>query len=185
MNSAVARKVGEAGLWIAFAAIAYYFSFEFDKEVQIYRFGAAGWPRAVIVLIVIAALCQAATVLLAARRAAAEADRVPRERAAREGPGDEETHDRLSGFRIAAILVLPLIYAGLMEQMGFYFLTPFFILAFLLLAGERRWQMLVGVSLGIYVFMVIVFGRFLYINLPVGNWHPFYDFSNWLLVLIR
>ncbi len=181
MNSAVARKVGEAGLWIAFAAVAYYFSFDFDKEVQIYRFGAAGWPRAVILLIVIAALCQAASVLLEARRSAgATADT-----ATQQGAGEDAAPDRLSGLRISAILLLPIVYAALIEQMGFYFLTPFFILGYLLLAGERRWKVLVGVSLGIYAVMVVVFGRFLYINLPVGNWHPFYDFSNWLLVVIR
>ena len=44
---------------------------------------------------------------------------------------------------------------------------------------------MLGVTLGIYAGLVLLFGRLLYINLPVGNWHPFYDISNWLLVVIR
>ena len=34
------------------------FSFEFDRPSDIYKLGAAAWPRAVIVLIIVAALAQ-------------------------------------------------------------------------------------------------------------------------------
>ena len=33
--------------------------------------------------------------------------------------------------------------------------------------------------------LTVLFTRFLYVGLPVGYWPGFYDFSNWLVVLIR
>ena len=40
----------EAASWIVIIAILYAFSFEFDKEIEIYRFGASGWPRSILAL---------------------------------------------------------------------------------------------------------------------------------------
>ena len=48
----------EAVFWLGFAVLAYAFTFSFDREIEIYRFGAAGWPRAVIVLLALAALAR-------------------------------------------------------------------------------------------------------------------------------
>ena len=56
-------KIGhlvEAALWLALAAVLYVYSFPFDKEIEIYKFGASAWPRTVLLLIVIAALGQLA-----------------------------------------------------------------------------------------------------------------------------
>jgi len=170
-------KLFEVALWLAFAGAAFYFTFDFDRGIEIYRFGAHGWPRVVIALIVIAALLQAFAVLRRPPAAVSDDGAEPGTTAENQGGGYKA--------RVAATLLIPLVYAGLLENMGFYVLTPFFILAILLLAGERRWKVLLGVSLGIYAALVFFFGKLLYINLPVGNWHPFYDISNWLLVLIR
>jgi hypothetical protein len=76
-------------------------------------------------------------------------------------------------------------YAILLPYLGFYTLTPFFAAAFLFAAGERRWRWIIGVSMLLYVFMIIAFARLFYVGLPVGTVRPFYDFSNWLLVLVR
>ena len=48
----------EAGLWLALAAVLYVYSFEFDQSIEIYKFGATAWPRAIILLIVLAAIGQ-------------------------------------------------------------------------------------------------------------------------------
>ncbi len=56
-------KVGhvvEAGIWLALAAFLYAYSFQFEREIEIYRFGAVAWPRAILALIAIAALGQLA-----------------------------------------------------------------------------------------------------------------------------
>ena len=51
----------EAALWLTLAAVLYVYSFEFDKEIEIYRYGASAWPRAILLLLVIAALGQLLT----------------------------------------------------------------------------------------------------------------------------
>ena len=48
----------EAGLWLGFVLFLYIYSFEFDKEIEIYKFGASAWPRAILLLIAIAAIGQ-------------------------------------------------------------------------------------------------------------------------------
>ena len=46
----------ESIVWVSLVILLFAFSFEFDKEIEIYKFGAAGWPRAVLgmLLLVIA-----------------------------------------------------------------------------------------------------------------------------------
>ena len=54
-------KIGhvvEAALWLLLVAILYAGSFEFDREIEIYKFGASAWPRVILLLIAIAAVGQ-------------------------------------------------------------------------------------------------------------------------------
>jgi hypothetical protein len=37
----------------------------------------------------------------------------------------------------------------------------------------------------VYVLIILVFGSVFYVALPTGTLPGFYDFSNWLLVLVR
>jgi hypothetical protein len=48
----------EAGFWLGLCLFLYVYSFEFDKNIEIYKFGASGWPRAIILLMAIAAIGQ-------------------------------------------------------------------------------------------------------------------------------
>ncbi len=171
------KTLVEAGLWIAFAIVAYAYSFEFDKDIETYRFNATGWPRAVLLFIVLAALAHVYQVYRAHGSGA-----LPESAAAE---AEEDQAERRPYWRLFAMLGLPVIYAFLLEPIGFYALTPVFIFLFLLLAEERRWQYLIGISLGLYAVLVFVFGKLLYLSLPVGTVQVFYDFSNWLLTLIQ
>ena len=166
----------EAISWIGFAALAFIYSFKFDRDIEIYRFGAAGWPRVLIVLIVLAAVAQ----LFLGQR----------EQQASSGPahdpeddtGETSLQDHL---RIALVLGLPVLYAALLDISGFYFTTPIFIAAYLFLTGERRIAWLIGIPVFIYGALLLVFTKLLYVGLPIGYVSPFYEFSNWLLVLIK
>lgn len=171
----------EIVFWIGFAAAAYVLSFQFDREVQMYRFGAAAWPRAVIVLILAAAIGQFLTDLRQRRAAAAAGDALD------DGYFRRMADQHGAGFfvRMGITLALPLVYAGLLQNTGYYFTTPFFLAAYLYITGERRTGWLIGVPLGIYAVLTVIFTRFLYVGLPVGYWPGFYDFGNWLVVLIR
>ena len=164
----------ELGFWIVFAAVAYGFSFEFDREIEMFKFGASGWPRVIIALILIAVAGQ----LLQDMRGAVSGDIVE--------PRPVGTRNELGSMVAVAItLALPILYASLLEYTGYYFTTPLFLVAYLYVTGERRVKWLVVVPLVIYVVLTVLFTRFLYVGLPVGYWPGFYDFSNWLIVLIR
>jgi hypothetical protein len=167
----------EVAFWLAFAAAAFALSFKFDQEIEIYKFGATGWPRVVIVLIVLGALGQLFNDIKARLAGSTRENNAPSPARAGVGPG--------YAFRITAILVAPFVFAFLLEYIGFYSLAPFFVAAFLYIGGERRWGRIVGISLFIYALMILLFAKLLFVGLPVGNWHPFYDFSNWLLVLLQ
>ncbi|MEC9369086.1 MAG: tripartite tricarboxylate transporter TctB family protein [Pseudomonadota bacterium] len=174
------RHIIEAALWLIFAALAYYFSFRFEKSIEIYKFGASGWPRAVILVIVISALAQLATQYFIGDDGNEEV--IGSHRSSEE---EQEPHDRAYFLRMAGILLLPVIYAYTMDWVGFYISTPFFAAAVIYLMGERRWKWIVGISLLVWALLVFVFTVLLYTGLPTGNTRPFYDFSNWLLVLLR
>ena len=48
----------EAALWLSLAVFFYALSFGFAREIEIYQFGAAAWPRAILILIAVAAVGQ-------------------------------------------------------------------------------------------------------------------------------
>lgn len=182
MRKPSAGRWFEVLFWIGFAVAAYALSLGFDRGVEMYRFGAAGWPRAVILVIFLAALGQ----LLHDFRGGAE----KRGAAAAPAPVDSFSqiateHGQRYFVRMGITMALPVFYAGLLNHTGYYFTTPFFLAAYLFVTGERRVRWLIGVPLAVYAVLTILFTRYLYVGLPVGYWPGFYDFGNWLVVLIR
>lgn len=166
----------ETALWIIFAVVAYALSFEFDKDIEIYKFNATGWPRVILILTVLAALGHLITSW--------------REISAGRSVIDEELEPLGGGtwsgrLQVFGMLLLPLIYAYFLQDIGFYILTPIFIFLLLLFAGERRWKFLVGITVLLYAFLLLIFARLLFLNLPIGTAEPFYSISNWWLEIIR
>jgi hypothetical protein len=165
----------ELAVWLGLAVIAYALTFEFADEVGTYAWGAASWPRAVILLIAVGALAQFAARLRA------------------RGPGGQDagmapTRFRVPGrsaIKISGSLALPLVYVYLLPKAGFYITTPLFLVAYLLLLGERRPAVVATTTLVIYAAINLVFTKLFYVALPTGNWPGFYDFSNWFLVTLR
>ncbi len=51
----------EAILWLVLVGFLFIYSFEFDKEIEIYQYGASAWPRAILLLIAVAAIGQLLT----------------------------------------------------------------------------------------------------------------------------
>jgi len=176
------KNLLEAGLWIGFSIIAYLYSFEFDRNVEGYLFNATGWPRAVLLLIVLAALAHLYQIYRDAALPPDEGANPVADPAAEPDASPRTMGQRLS---LIAMLALPVLYAYLLAPIGFYALTPVFIFLMLVLAEERRWRYLIGISLGLYAILVFVFGKLLYLSLPIGNIQIFYDFSNWLLTFIQ
>ena len=46
----------EAVIWFLIVAIFFGYSFEFNQKIEIYEFGATGWPRVVIFMLLLAAV---------------------------------------------------------------------------------------------------------------------------------
>jgi len=166
MDKGTAARL-ELLIWLGLAGLTFALTFEFAGEAGTYAWGAASWPRAIILLIALFALLQ-----YAAR--APQAAREPQAPA----PAPEIA-------RSAAALLLPLGYVFLLPRTGFYLTTPVFVLLYLLLLGERRPAALIGVPLGILAAIVLVFTKLFYVALPTGNWPGFYELSNAFVGLIR
>ncbi len=187
MGKLQSNHIIETIFWALFAIIAFYFTFDFDQPIEIYKFGAAAWPRGVILFILVAAI---GNLYWHWRHGALQEDEPIKQSEIQEDsetPHIVERSERSlkTTARVAAMLALPFVFAYLMEDLGFYALTPFFIVGIILLMGERRWKWILGVTALVYFVILLVFAKLLYVGLPTGNVHPFYDFSNWLLVLIR
>lgn len=166
----------EVGAWLVIAGAAYGFSLQFDRDIEMYKFGAAGWPRLIILLIALGALGQFAQDLRKGQ------DETAPEVAYLDRFGDHGSHFFL---RMGLTMALPIVYAGLLQGMGYYFLTPLFLIAYLYLTGEHRIKPLILVPLFIYAAVTIIFTRLLYVGLPTGYWPGFYDFGNWFVVVLR
>jgi hypothetical protein len=237
MGKLRAGHLVEAGLWLGLCLFLYAYSFEFDKDIEIYKFGATAWPRAIILLIALAAIGQlihhyvrgdeassdmiSAAVDDGSEEAAHEAHheglkwylstlalltipfvymRVPDWIAAAVSAEDSGLH--LIRIVVAAILIaivvyfirhhrvrvalmLPLFFAALLEDFGFYTLAPFFIIGVMYLFGERRPKPMALVMALIYGLLLLLFVNILFVGLPVGNIKPFYDIGSWVVTVLQ
>jgi len=168
----MSKKIGpllELAFWFVLALIAFALSFQFSDEPGTYQWGAASWPRAVILLMVIAALVNAWRAWQV-RPAAVTRD---------------ETGEEGSVVSSLGLFVIPLIYAALLPRTGFYLTTPIFLIAYLLYVGERRFWMILATTGVITLVANLIFTKLFFVALPVGNWPGFYDVNTWLLTVIR
>lgn len=166
----------EFAAWMAIAAFFYGFSFEFADAMGAFQWGAAAWPRGVVLILVITAVVHLVIRMRAHKRAQMSTDTAGVERTGM---------DPAAALRAAGMIAIPIVYVALLPYIGFYVGTPVFLIAYLAYLGERRPIRLIGVPVFIYVLVNIVFTKLFFVALPVGNWPGFYDISNWLLVMIR
>ena len=168
----------ECAIWLSIAVGMWGYSFAFDRELSTFALGPVAWPRAVLFLIVIAAI-GAFIADWRARRHASDP--------AANGPPDV-AHDSMDGaarLRLLAAIVLPLIYVWLLPRAGYFATTPFFLAAYMYVLGINSWRTIIFVTTAAYGLFLLLFSKLLYIPLPTGTWPGFYDFSNWLLVFLR
>ena len=227
----------EAGLWLALCLFLYIFSFDFEQKIEIYKYGASAWPRAIILLMAIAAIGQLAHHWLKGDESSSQLISAAvddgSEEAAHESHnetvqwylstlgllsipfvymrlpdwiagwiGVDKTGLHITRIVVAAILVaivvyfirhhrvrvalmLPLFFAALLEDFGFYFIAPFFIVGVMYLFGERRPRHMAAVTVVVYSLLLLLFVKILYVGLPVGNIRPFYDFGSWVVTILQ
>jgi len=69
------------------------------------------------------------------------------------------------------------LYFILLQILGFVLLTPFFLIAFMYLLGERKKIWMISISFGITFLIIYVFTKAMYVPLPRGI-GIFLDFSH-------
>ena len=86
---------------------------------------------------------------------------------------------------VGSILTLPLFFAVLLEDIGFYSLAPIFIIGVMFLFGETRRKPMLAVMALIYGLLMLLFVKILFVGLPIGNISPFYDFGSWVVTVLQ
>ena len=165
----------ESTVWVSLVILLFAFSFEFDKEIEIYKFGAAGWPRAILGMLLLVIV---GNIFHQMRHG----DNI---QTGRVGVSDDEMSDVDRTFGSVATLTLfllaPLLYAWSLKPIGFYSATPFFIASIICLLGEFRLRRILSITALIYGLLILLFLLILNAPLPQGTVSPFYDFSAFML----
>ena len=165
----------ENAVWVSLVILLFAFSFEFDKEIEIYKFGAAGWPRAVLGMLL---LVLVGNIFHQMRHG-------DKSRLESVGVSEDEMSDvdRTFGSAVTCdiIFVSPLFYAWSLKPIGFYSATPFFIASIICLLGEFRVRRVLSITALIYSLLILLFLLILNAPLPQGTVSPFYDFSAFML----
>lgn len=166
----------EAVVWFSLVVIFFAYSFEFNQPIEIYKFGATGWPRVVVLLLLLAT---AGNIYYQYHHGSALQE--GRVGVAEGGDSEADYSDRSTVVKMLAVLLTPFLFAVLLKPVGIYFGAPFFIAAVIWLFGERRWRSILSTTILIYFIFLIMFVVVLNAPLPQGNMSPFYDYSGWIL----
>ena len=168
----------ETAIWLSIFVIFFAFSFTFNQPIEIYKFGATGWPRVILLLLLLATIGN--FLYLRKHGSAVQKGRVG---IADDGDDSVDYSDMRNLAKLTGILLTPFLFAMLLKPVGFYFATPFFIVLVIMLFGERRWKRILGVTVLIYLILLGLFMVVLNAPLPQGNVSPFYDVSAFILTI--
>lgn len=168
----------EWALWMALVGAVYSQTGYFDTEIPEYAFGATGWPRALCLATAAGATGQLLTRLAALRRGE------PAVASPASAPVPATPPTLWEQAKRLAIFLFPLLYLYAVPTLGFYLATPVFVLGLLLILDVRSPGALLGVTGVVCALVLLLFTRFFYVALPVGQ-PPFYDINNAIIVIAR
>jgi len=170
--------VAELAVWLGIIAFMWTYSYQFDREIRSYAWGAVGWPRTVLVIMLACVALSFVFELIAHRRGQKLVSVWYSE--------NEEGADTGTGatLRVVLTFLVPLTYLWLLPRTGYFVTTPLFLVAYMFLLGQRRPVHLIGTAFAIFAVLVLMFSKWLFIPLPTGNWAGFYDISNFILVAL-
>ncbi|NWG04062.1 MAG: tripartite tricarboxylate transporter TctB family protein [Syntrophaceae bacterium] len=149
---------------VFFGSLYLYFeSMKFEGHEVYGKLGPAYWPKFLLICLMILSFLVAVDAIRGRKKREAE----------KEGTQKSES-GKVRLFLAIGFIVL---YFILMQVLGFILLTPFFLIAFMYLLGERKKKWIFGVSIGLTILIVWVFTKAMYVPLPRGQW-IFLDFSH-------
>ena len=168
-------RVAEGLIWLGFAALVFALTFEFNRPLRGYEFGATGWPRFMILMIAFGAGGLLISGILKARSSNANSGEssynplTNSERADDRGNGATAWARQILEPKRLLTFGLPIVYVLAMQRFGFLFVSPFFLAAYMYLFGYRRWSTLIWVNVLIYALVLLIFVRILYTAFPPGR----------------
>jgi putative tricarboxylic transport membrane protein len=126
------------------------------KGHEIYgKLGPGFWPKFILIVMMILSLWIAADAFRARKKSVGEkATQVAKSAGGR--------------IRFFSTLVLMIAYFFLMNIIGFVALTPLFLIAFMVLLGEKSWPWMIGLSIGMTILIILAFTQAMYVPLPRG-----------------
>lgn len=153
------RTMLETAFWLFLACGAAVLSTGFARPLSTDVFTSASWPRIIIAGIAIAAVGQCIF---------------------GDGPAGlahEATEDRPPLPRLLTAVLLSGLYVQFIAWVGFYLVTPVFIIGYLLVFGERRPSRLLPFALAATVVFNLAFTTLLFISLPTGSIDVMHDIN--------
>lgn len=182
----------ETMVWIVLATGGFVLTFDMTQESSNYRFGAAGWPRFVCVMIFLAAIAQFLVrtwheAHIAKNTVAPDAHQSHHavHDAAHELNETSNARPTQGRLKTVAIFLLPLVFVFSLNHIGFFVATPLLVWALLFALGERRALPLFLIGAGISVGVILFFTSLFYVPLPIGNMPGFYELNSWLVQVLR
>lgn len=118
------------------------------------RLGPEYWPRFLLVLMMVISVFIAASTVNQVRKGYAK-------------PGLQGTFDT-GTMRLFLAIGLIVFYISFMRVFGFLTLTPFLMIAFMYLLGERSKFWMIFLSLFMPILIVLLFTKVMYVPLPRG-----------------
>lgn len=167
------RPYAELGAWLVVVLGFWIYAELTDRSIPRYEFQLMTWPRGTLYLIAVAAVLNFFFALPATE------EEQPSE------PDVEEGGTAARWGRLAAIFGLPLVYLWFLPRVGFYVATLVYIPAYMYVFRQVKLVHLLGTGLVIYLFVALVFTRFLYIPFPTGNWPGFYEANIHVVEFLR
>lgn len=134
----------------------YFESMKFEGHEVYGKLGPAYWPKFLLICLMALSLLVAVDALRERRKKGIE----KKEMAPLES-------GKVRFFLAFMLITLYLIFLGVF---GFITLTPFFLILFMYLLGERNKGWILGVSFGITILIVFAFTKAMYVPLPRGQW---------------
>ena len=162
-------------IWMFLCVTLYALTYQFDEVLEEYRFGAAGWPRFLII----------ATFMFAAIQFIVSLGKDAEKEAGEQKKIEVKSTDFKSTSKLISNFLLPLLYLFLMPRAGYYVMTFPFLAVYMYVLGAKKWWQLVGISLLIYSVILLLFTKLLFIQLPVGVWPGFYEVNNFILSVVK
>mgnify|MGYP000081721881 CR=1 FL=1 len=159
------RDVVEYLAWLVVAAFFYGLSFSFAGSGDAETLPAEFWPRLFSLILMIVATVH----LTRGMGALIEADE-------NEGVGP-------SLLPSLKLFVAPILFVFLIPRIGFYPAAILFLLAQLLVLGERRPIALGATTIGVAAALFFVFTTLFYVAVPLGSW-PFFNAMNGTFVTL-